>query len=537
MTSGGVVVAVEALAASAGASILRRGGNAADAAVATAFAQGVVNPMACGVAGSLHGLFYEAGSGAVTAIDASGYAPLAAHERLWEPAGNWMTQYRVVGEGNRWGWQAATVPGFVRGAEECLRRFGSGRIGWAEVVEPAIGLAGDGFVVYPHLYKEWMPNQYSNGFLGDGPKTLGFTEAGARIFLRDGQVPAIGDLLVQEDYARTLRRIAEQGADEFYLGETARTMVADFAANGGLLTMEDLRDFRPLVLPPLTSTYRGLRLACETAPTLGPAMLQMLSIVEGWDLAELGWNSPEYLDRLARAMHLAFKERNQCNGDPDVVDVPVERMISKQHAAEQRALIEAGRDTERRRTASAASVPGHTTHVTVVDREGNAAAITHSIGSASGALTPGLGFLHNNHMIMFDPNPGRPNSVGPRKRPANGGDPLFVFDGDELVLAIGSPAGGRKATAIVQILLDVFDFGMPVQEAVSAVRIHSEDQPDTIIVEPSFPSELALQLATRGFAIEIDPYTARVAAVRRDPATGRLDPGADPRCDAGAAVV
>jgi gamma-glutamyltranspeptidase/glutathione hydrolase len=537
MTSGGVVVAVEALAATAGASMLERGGNAADAAVAAAFAQGVVNPMACGIAGSLHGLFYEARTGAVTAVDASGYAPGAAHERLWQPAGNWMTQYRVVGEGNRWGWQAATVPGFVRGVDECLRRFGSGRVTWAEVIAPAIGLAGDGFVVYPHLYKEWMPNQYSNGFLGDGPKTLGFTDAGARIFLRDGQVPRIGELLVQHDYASTLRRIADQGPDEFYEGETARAMADDFARNGGLITMEDLRGFRPLVQEPLTSTYRGLRLACETAPTLGPAMVQMLNVIEGWDLAALGWNTPEYLDRLARAMHLAFRERAERNGDPDLVDVPVERLVSKEHAAELRELIESGRDTEGRQATGARAVPGHTTHVTVVDNAGNAAAITHSIGSASGALTPGLGFLHNNHMIMFDPNPGRPNSVGPRKRPANGGDPLFVFDGDELVLAIGSPAGGRKATAIVQILLDVFDFGMPVQEAVAAVRIHSEDQPDTIIVEPSFPSELALQLAARGFAIEIDPYTARVAAVRRDPATGRLDPGADPRCDAGAAVV
>jgi len=532
--SAGTVVAVEPLAATAGGGILARGGNAADAALAAAFVQGVVNPIACGVGGGLHAIFYEAASGKITTLDAGGCAPKAAHDRLWEPAGNWMTQFRVVGEANRWGYQASTVPGFVRGAGAIFDRFGSGQMKWGELVESAITFAANGFVVSPFLYKEWMPNQYSNGFLGDGPKTLGYTEEGKRIFLGpNGEVPAIGATLVQSDYAATLGRIAEQGPDEFYLGSTARALVDDFQAHAGLLTDDDLTSFKARFEEPLASTFNGLALYAETAPTLGPTFFEMMNVIEEWDLLELGWNTPRYLDKLARAMHVAFRDRAEVIGDPDFVPVPLERLMSKDYAADLRAGIDRQTAAEPAPGQVASTARGHTTHVTAVDAAGNAACITHSIGSGSGVINPGLGFMNNNHMIMFDPRPGHPNSIASGKRPNGGGDGLLVFREGKLVLAIGSPAGGRKATAIAQILANVFVFGMKIQEAVSAERIHSEDQPQTLILEPGFTSELALALAARGYAIEIDAYTARVAAVSRDPSTGRLQPGCDPRCDAG----
>lgn len=530
-----MVAAVEPLAATAGGQILAQGGNAADAAVAAAFAQGVVNPIACGIGGGLHAIYYDATSGESTTIDAGGVAPKAAHDQLWEAAGNWMTQFRVVGEANRWGYQASTVPTFVRGAEAIYREFGSGRVTWREVLEPAIVLASDGFVVSPFLYKEWMPNQYSNGFLGDGPKTLGYTDAGREIFLTDrGEVPRIGATLVQTDYARTLERIANDGADEFYEGLTGRTLVKDFQANGGLLSHEDLSAAAARLEQPLTSTFRGLELHAESAPTLGPTFFEMMNVIEGWNLEELGWNTPEYLDKLARAMHVAFRDRAELIGDPEFIDVPVERLISKNYAAKLREQIDTG--VELRETASGSTL-AHTTHVSVIDKDGNAACITHSIGSGSGVVTSGLGFMNNNHMIMFDPRPGHPNSIGSWKRPNGGGDGLLVFRDGQLILAIGSPAGGRKATAIAQIMANVFVYGMGIQEAVAAERIHSEDVPLTLILEPGFTSDLALALAERGYAIEIDAYTARVAAVQRDPLNGGLTAGCDPRCNAGYSEV
>ena len=528
---GGVVVTIEALAAEAGGEVLRRGGNAADAAIAAAFAQGVVNPTACGVAGSFGGLFYEAASDSVSVLDAAGYAPAAAFDRMWEPDGNWATQFRVVGEHNRWGYAASTVPGFVAGAGEGFARFGSGRVSWSEVVGPAIALAREGYAVYPSLYQGWMPNQFDNGFLGNGLKTLGFTEAGQEIFLTDGRAPRIGEILVQDDYGRTLERIAEFGAREFYEGETAERIAADFAAHDGTLTLADLNDYAPRFREPMASSYRGYSLRHDAAPSLGPTFAAIMGIVEGWDLEQLGWNSVTYLERLARAMHLAFRDRVRTNGDPDFVDVPYAELLDPAHLAELRALAEHPLGGIAKLPGQ---VPGHTTHVTAIDAAGNAAAITHSIGSASGVVTPGLGFLHNNHMIMYDPRPGQPNSIAPGKRPAHGGDPLMVFDDTgALVIAIGSPAGGRKTTAVTQAVLNVLEFGMTLQDAVSADRIHTEELPEVLVVEPRFPPDLVMSLAARGFEFELDPYGARIAGVQRHARTGELWPGADPRCNSG----
>jgi gamma-glutamyltranspeptidase / glutathione hydrolase len=535
----GVVVAVEPLAADAGASVMRKGGNAMDACIAASFAQGVVDPIACGIGGTLHSIFLDGATGRITAIDGGGRAPGAAHETLWEASGNWMTQFRVRGEGNRWGHSAATTPGFVRGAAMCLELCGSGRISWSEVIQPAIALATDGFEVYPYLYRQWMPNQYSNGFLGEGPRTLGFTEAGARIFLHtDGTVLRIGERLIQADYATTLDRIATQGPDEFYIGETGYAIARDFAKHDGLLTAGDLESYRSRVIDTLTGTFHDVSFATTGAPTLGPTFLAIMNILEGCDLASLEFNSPSYLDKVARAIHLPFRDRARYIGDPEFVRIP-SHLTTKEYAAELRDEIDRScseRVGEGDAVRYGSTLPGHTTHVTAVDFAGNAACITHSIGSGSGAVTPGLGFMHNNHMIMFDPRPGRPNSIAPYKRANGGGDPLLVFRNSELFLAIGSPAGGRKTTAITQILLNVLLYGASLQNAIAADRIHCEEEAMTITVEPNFPSDLALDLARRGFAIEVDSYTARVVGIQRDYRAKALLPGVDPRCAAGVAI-
>jgi gamma-glutamyltranspeptidase / glutathione hydrolase len=541
---GGVIACVESLAAEAGAQMLRMGGNAADAAVATAFAQGVVDPIYCGVAGGFHGIFHDAASGRTQVVTAGGRAPLAARPDMWRTTGRWGAMWSVEGDANRLGYQASMIPGFIRGAQAALDRFGSGRVSWPQVIEPAARLAEEGFEVYPYLYRIWMPRTpHMASFLEslDGPTVLGHTDACRAIYLHDdGSVYEVGERLFQPDYAGTLRRLAEYGPDDFYTGAIGRAIASDFARHDGLMTAEDLARYTADVGDAAASTFRGLRVLTEPAPTVGAITLEILNIIEPWDLASAGWNSPEYLDLLVRAMHAGFTDRMTVLGDPDFVDVPEDRLRSKEYAAALRQAIERQPDGPAEPIAAPARLPAaardETTHVSVIDGAGNAAAITHSLGMSSGVVTPGLGFQHNCHMVMFDPAPGRRNSIAPWKRPITGGGPVLFLDRDGVFLVIGSPAGARKVTALIQALLNMTDFGQDVQQAVSADRVHTEDEPRTVIVEPHFPREPLMGLARMGHRIRFDWYTARLAAVART-ADGRIEGGSDPRGDCGLAVV
>jgi gamma-glutamyltranspeptidase/glutathione hydrolase len=539
---GGVVSCVESLAAAAGAEILRAGGNAADAAVATAFAQGVVDPIYCGIAGGFHGLFWDEAAGDATVVSAGGYAPHKARADMWRPAGQTGATWKVENEQNSLGYQASMVPGFVRGAAEALSRFGSGRISWRQVIEPAIRLATDGFAVYPYLYRLWMERtEFMQGFIegSHGPRILGFTEASRRIYLHeDGSVYEIGERLVQTDHARTLERLAQNGPGEFYEGLTAQMIAADFQQNGGLLDAADLRDYRPEIGAPLEGTFRGFRVITETNPSVGPVLLELLNVIEPWDATSPAWNSPEYLDRLARAMHLVFRDRLALLGDTRFVDVPLDRMTSKEYAASLRDLIESGTDLDPINAGDpdTRAGPEGTTHVTVVDGAHNGAAITHSLGMSSGVVTAGLGFLHNSHMEMFDPVPGSRNEIAPGKRPITGGGPVLLVKDGKLRVLIGSPAGARKVTGIAQAILNMFQFGMPIEEAVAVERIHVENEPRTVIVEPHFNPRTLVGLAALGQHVRFEWYTARLAGVAIDN-DGQLRGGSDPRGDRGLEVV
>ncbi len=539
VVTAGVVAALESLEAEVGGNILRAGGNATDAALATAFAQGVVDPIYCGIAGGFHGLFHDASRHVTQVISAGGRAPSAARPDMWRATGQWGAMWTVEGNANRLGYQASMIPGFVRGAYEAFDRFGSGRITWAQLIEPAVALARDGFVVYPYLYRLWMPSSDRIvNFLEseEGPTVLGFTDACRQIYLHpDGTVFEIGERLIQADLARTLERVAQNGPEEFYSGETAQRMADDFATNGGLITLEDLSHFQADVLEPLHSTFRDLDVLTEPAPTVGPVTVEVLNIIEGWDLKALGWNSPQYLDRLARAMHVAFRDRLGLLGDPDFVSVGDEQRISKRYAADLRAEIDRGAPVEP--VVAPHAAPDDTTHVSVMDVAGNVAAITHSLGMSSGVVHPGLGFQQNCHMIMFDPVPGRRNSIAPGKRPITGGGPVLFMRHGKPYLVIGSPAGARKVTAIVQALLNIEDFGMDPHAAVAAERIHVEDAPMTVMVEPHFDPTVLLGLAELGHRVVFELYTARLAWVLRETCPGSGTGGCGPRGDRGLAIV
>jgi gamma-glutamyltranspeptidase/glutathione hydrolase len=432
------------------------------------------------------------------------------------------------------------VPGFVRGAAEAHRRFGSGILTWAQLLAPAIQLAADGFIVYPYLYRLWMPaGEYGHGFLEvDGPTVLGLTPESRQTYLHpDGSVYEIGERLVQEAYAKTLQRLADLGPDEFYEGDTAHRIATDFQRNGGFLSEADLRDYRPAVVAPASTPYRDYLVLTEPLPSVGPTILQALNILGGWDLADMGWNTPLYLDRLAGAFMAALGDRERLLADPNYADVPLEWLLSDAAAAAHRSAIEQGAWTDSFHPALMHQPPGEgTSHVTVVDGHTSGAAITHSIGTSSGVITPGLGFLHNSHMAMFDVSSTAPNRCEPGKRPLTGGGPTLVLRNGELSLLIGSPAGVRKATAIVQAFLNVAAFGMDLTEAVAADRIHVSATPPAIIVEPFFSPATLRTLAAVGHRIRYEWYTARLAGVIADP-NGGLVGASDPRGDGGLVAV
>jgi gamma-glutamyltranspeptidase / glutathione hydrolase len=536
---GGVVAAVQQYAADAGAEILAAGGNAADAAAAAVLAQGVVDPYRCGIGGGGVALVLDGGSGATSVLSFYGYAPAAARSDMYEPAGHRGTLFQVKGEANQFGYRASVVPGLIRGLAELHSSSGSGQISWARLFEPAIRLACDGFLVYPFLARGFLADS-DVPFQGVARRTCTYSAAAAQIFAPDGEFPRLGQCFRQADYGATLSRIAEQGADEFYEGETAERIVADCAAHDGLLTADDLRSFRPAAAPVLEGSYRGLRLLTESAPSVGPTLLQYLNVLEGWDLPSLGWNSYDYAEHCIRALNLVFQDRMAHIADPDSVAVPLDWLLSAENARAHRVAIEAAMAGAAMPELAATVGPGtgskETTHTTVVDNKGNAVLVTHSSGSSSGVVTPGLGFLHNNHMTQFDPTPGRPNSIAPGKRPNIGGGPVLVFGDEGLSLAMGSPAGGYKVSAMAQSLIGIVDFGFDAQDAVAADRFHAEDVPLLVDLDPRFNPRTATELAAAGYDVTFSEYGARIAAVQRSP-DGELTGLADPRGDCGIATV
>ena len=534
-----MVACPEPLAAAAGAEILRVGGNAVDAAVASAFAQAVVNPMMTGIGGAATFLIHVAATGETWFLFAGGYAPAKATPEMWadRPAMRSGATWTLLDGANRVGYQAQVVPGFCRAMEEAHRRFGSGRVPWAQLLEPAIRYAEEGFEVSPALWEIWRPGGRISAVHGiDDPSMyLAANEAAAAIYTPNGRVHEPGERLVQADYGATLRAIAEGGADAFHAGEIAQAIAADFALNGGLLAYEDLRDFRPTLLPALEGRYRGYRVRSGHPPGLGPTAIELFQILDGYNLAALGWNSPRYLDLLARAMQLAFKDRLVHMADPNFFDVPVDMLISPEYAAEARGLIESGED--RHAVAEALPGPGDTTTCSVIDGAGNAVGLNTTINSGAGIVTPGLGFLHNNRMWSFNPTPGFRNSIAPGKSPLQGGGPSILLDGDEAAFVIGSPGGSRGTTSTMQSVANVLHFGMSMQEAMAAPRIHAEDEAAVIFAEPAIGDATIRALEALGNRVTVGNYTGRLAGVRRDPTTGALDGGSDPRGGGGLAIV
>jgi len=521
-----MVVTVEEHATDAGVAVLQAGGNAVDAAVAVGFALAVTHPSAGNIGGGGF-MLVRLADGRSTFLDFRERAPEKASRDMYLDASGKPTQDSVAG------YRAAGVPGSVRGFEYAAKKYG--RKPWADLLAPAVALAEKGF---PVSYGFARSLRGQAGFLGRFPESR-------RIFLRDGRPYEAGEILVQKELARTLDRIRREGARDFYEGETAHLLAADMHSHGGLITLADLKDYGVVERQPLTGAYRGYDIITAPPPSSGgPGILQMLGVLEGSGYEKSGAGSAAELHFLAETMRRYFAERAASMGDPDFVKVPLAGLLDKTYITQLRKSIDPDHATP-----SAQIHPGvfpgtessQTTHYSIVDADGNAVAVTYTLngGYGDGVTVPGLGFLLNNEMDDFAAKPGEPNVYGlvqgeanaiqPRKRPLSSMTPTIVTQSGKLYMVLGTPGGPTIINSVLEVLLNVVDFGMNVQDAVNWPRIHHQWLPDQIVMERGFSPDTIALLKSRGHQVRTVSAMGEVAAVELH--DGWLEGAADPRTE------
>ena len=505
-----MIVSLQPDAVEAGAEVLRAGGNAVDAALACGFVQTVVDPMMCGIAGfgSMH--LYLPRQSVHEIIDFHGRVPQAATPDMWED--------RVLGETedgfgfvledavNDIGYRSLTTPGTLKAFWEAHQRYGSQP--WSDLLAYAIEYAADGFTVTLGVYGYWtgvdVPGRTSI------LKRLSHTPYGRQIYCDErGNARSVGATVRNPDMAQTYRRIASDGAEVFYTGDIARQIDADMRAHGGLLSAEDLAVYRAERSSPLRGNYRGLGLATNRPPGGGIMVIEMLNILEHFELGAMGHNSPQYIRTVAEAMKVATADKDNFVGDPRFVEVPVERLTGKEHAAGCAQAIERGEKAHVERLGLPESPT--TTHLCVVDADGNIVTMTHSLGMMSGVITEGLGFMYNGCMAVFDPRPGRAGSIAPGKARFSSVCPTILFEGERPVLALGAPGGTQIAMGVLQVILNFVDFGITPQEAVLAPRFSATG--DAITVAARIPRYQYAELESDGYRVIRSPYSYQIASV------------------------
>jgi gamma-glutamyltranspeptidase/glutathione hydrolase len=476
--------------------MLAGGGNAVDATVAALFALTVVEPMMVGIFGAGHAQLWLAG-GRHTVIDGYTTAPAAARPDMYRPLSDTWPEYMdTEGRQNTVGVRAVGVPGTLAAWCEMLARFGTRDL--STVMAPAIRHAEAGFQVTGYLAE--CIDEASADLAAD-PET-------SRLFLPGGRGLRRGDRLARPDYAATLRRIAADGPAALYGGALGQRIVEHIARGGGHITLDDLRRYRTVERTPVIGRYRGVEIAGCPPPTGGGIhLLQMLNVLEGYDIGALGFGTADGIHVLAEAMKIAFADRAAATADPDFVNVPVGRLTSREYAATRRAEIDMAKATAYSAGVSAMGSP-HTTHVTVADADGNVIAATQTIHNLFGARTiaPGTGVLLNNTMQIFDPHPGHALSIAPGKRMTSSMAPTLVLEDGRPVLALGLPGGVRIFTSVLQAIVNVVDHGMTLQEAVEAPRVWTQGQ--ELEVENTVPDTVRAELAARGHRVVPVPHVA-----------------------------
>ena len=460
----GMVIANHPLASAAGAEILAAGGNAIDAAIAAFFTLTVVEPMMVGILGGGMAHIRLAG-GTHTVIDNQSTAPAATGPSTYTPDPDAAPgTMDTIGRKNALGPTAVAVPGNLKGWCEALDRFGT--FSRADVMEPAIRHASRGFRVTPYLHD----------CIGDTAADMALDSEIARLYLPNGVPLQVGARLVTRDYAQTLSDIAQYGPDHLYAGPLGIHYANHMAHAGGYITQKDLAAYKTIARDPVRGTYRGFEIIGPPPPSSGPLhIVQMLNILEGFDIGALGFGTTETVHLLAEVLKIAFADRAAATADPAFVRVPVEKILSKSYAADRRSRI----DPIRARAWSAEVAPessAYTTHVTVADAAGNIVASTQTINSLFGAryIVPGTGMIPNNYMHVFDPHPNRASSVQAGKRVTSSMSPVIVTKDGKPVYAMGLPGGLRIFPSVMQALSNLIDHGMTVQEAVEAPRVWTQ---------------------------------------------------------------
>jgi gamma-glutamyltranspeptidase / glutathione hydrolase len=529
----GMVVSQNAIAAQVGMEVLMAGGNAVDAAVATAFALAVVHP----AAGNLGGggfLLVRAASGGAAVYDFREQAPAAATPTMFLKDGRYSAELHHDSP------LAVGVPGTVGGLHMAWTDYG--RMRWRELLLPAVSLAREGFVVSDGL---------ARSLRGVLPEMKRYPASIAQ-FSRQGVPYETGDVLRQPDLARTLERIAEKQSHGFYEGETADLIEKEMKARGGLITREDLLRYTIYRRPPLRGTYRGDEVLTVPPPSAGGvALLQCLNVLEGYDVKAMGFGSSRYVHHVAEALRRAFADRVRWLGDPAFVkDMPVERLVSKEYAETLRKTIREDRaSVSSPTTFEWPAESAETTHFSVVDGDRNAVALTYTLedGYGSKIVVPGAGFLLNNEMGDFGAGPGltdesglvgtTPNLAAPRKRMLSSMTPTIVVRGDRPLLVAGSPGGRTIPSTVLLTLLNVLDFGMNAQESIDAPRFNHQWLPDRIQFERhGLSADTTAALAALGHRLQEIGGQGAAEAILVDGREGLLEGGCDRRAPDGGAI-
>ena len=499
VSSDGVVVTQHYLATEIGENILAQGGNAYDAAIAVGFALAVVLPRAGNIGGGGFMVIYDKEANDTYAIDYREKAPAASYRDMYLDENG---EFDILK--STFGYNAIGVPGTVHGFWSVHQKFGS--LPWADLIQPSIMLAERGFMM-----SDYMAETLSNYF-----EKMSYYDETQNIFLKN--YPNLKDSrLIQNDLAKTLKRIQKNGLKGFYSGETAQLIAEDMKENGGLITEQDLLEYRSIWRDPIKGTYRGKTIVTMPPPSSGGIhLIQMLNILENFELSAYEHNSYQYVSLLSETMKYAYADRSKYLGDPDFFEVPISKITAKEYAKNISASIK-----ELGILPSSKINPGmyinpesmETTHFSIADKFGNVISNTYTINSAfgSGVTIKGTGILMNNEMDDFSGQPGVPNQFGllggianeiePAKRPLSSMTPTIVFDNGDPFLAIGSPGGSRIITAVLQIILNVIDFEQSLEEATDSKRVHHQWYPDDIDIEETYNQ--INELMDLGYKIDI----------------------------------
>jgi len=525
----GMVASQEAVATGVGVEILKKGGNAVDAAIATGFALAVTLPRAGNLGGGGFMLIHMAGSGATEALDYREKAPAAAFRDMFLGEDGEPDNQK-----SRFSGLAIGVPGTVAGFAAAYEKYGSRNLTWAELIAPAIGLAENGITVGPGL----------SAALTASAQRLTKDPATAAIFYKAGTIPPLpGEILKQTDLAATLRLIAENGADGFYKSDVAQKIAAKVQAAGGGMTEDDLASYEAVWRAPVTGSYRGYEIASMPPPSSGGVhIVEILNMLESFPIADYGPNSADSIHVMAEAMRRAYADRSKYLGDPDFVSVPVKGLTSPAYAAELVKTIDMEKATPSEEIKPADPLPyesDQTTHFSVVDKDGNAVSNTYTLNFSYGVglTADGTGVLLNNELDDFSAKPGVPNAYGliggtanaieGGKRPLSSMSPTLVFKDGAFFLATGSPGGSRIITTTLQVILNVIDHRMNIAEATAAPRVHNQWLPDEIRVEEGLSADTVRLLEARGHKVEVKNAMGSTQSIMKS--AGILAGASDPR--------